>query len=264
MNHPARPGFQVERVAFQAPVQTQSSTPLRFAQVSDLHMCVFRDRHRRRVDLVNAEEVDFVFVTGDFVSRTSGGWPALARVIGGLRARHGVFACRGNWEFRDSVRADTLRDRFREWGAELLINESRLVRTPFGAVHVGAVDDVGGGWPDFDRATRDAQGAQFGLVLCHAPRGGVFLLGRPGVHLVLSGHTHAGQIGVPGLSRVFLPDYSGEFIRGMHRVNGGRLYVNRGFGSALAAPLRFLCPPEVTLFTVRPAPATGENSQEPA
>ncbi len=71
--------------------------------------------------------------------------------------------------------------------------------------------------------------------------------------LVLSGHTHGGQVRLPFLGAPWCPPGSGRFEAGWYDVRGGRLYVSRGVGTAVV-PVRLLCRPEVTIFSLSPAP----------
>ncbi|NJL96019.1 MAG: metallophosphoesterase, partial [Anaerolineae bacterium] len=69
--------------------------------------------------------------------------------------------------------------------------------------------------------------------------------------LQLSGHTHGGQVRLPGLGALFLPRGSRRYVQGLYQVGGMLLYVNRGVGM-VRLKLRFNCRPEVTLFTLHP------------
>ncbi|HUX28879.1 MAG TPA: hypothetical protein VMV39_08820, partial [Terracidiphilus sp.] len=71
-----------------------------------------------------------------------------------------------------------------------------------------------------------------------------------GVDLMLSGHTHGGQIRLPLIGALELPPLGRKYIEGAFRVGGMQLYVNRGIGT-VGLPFRFDCPPEITLITLR-------------
>jgi predicted MPP superfamily phosphohydrolase len=74
----------------------------------------------------------------------------------------------------------------------------------------------------------------------------------PRIALQLSGHTHGGQVLVPGKPPIFTPHLGKEYSQGLFRVNDTWLYTNRGLG-VISVPLRFNCPPEVTLLTLTSA-----------
>ena len=249
-----RSGFAIERISLTAPGLRTGARPLRFACLADLHMSAFTPRHERMAQAVNEAEPDFIFLPGDMIRRVPQGWDAVARMIGLMHSRHGTYAVRGNWEFKYPLRSSVLRAMLRDWGAELLINEARNVWTDCGTVHVGGVDDLGCGWPDFEGALQGARDADYGILLCHAPLGVRLLPPESGIGLTLSGHTHAGQIRIPLLWRLALPEYHGRFHAGLYETERGLVYVSRGIGAHGLPPVRFRCPPEVTIFEVTGAP----------
>lgn len=246
----ARAGFVVERVRLTAGRLPAGAPPLRFAALSDLHMSAFGPLHERLAEAVNSADVEFVLLAGDLIRTVPDGWDALGRLIGRMRSRHGAFAVRGNWEFKFPHRASALRGMMEDWGAELLINESRTLRTTSGTVQVCGVDDLARGWPDFPAAVRGAAGADYAVLVCHAPLGVRLLPPESGIDLTFSGHTHAGQVRIPYIWRFALPEFHGNYIAGLYRTEWGPVYVSRGFGGSGTVPVRFLCPPELTVFEV--------------
>jgi len=248
-----RPGFRIEVVRLEAPLLRRGGRALRFAQLSDLHLRRLDGRHERLLAELNARAFDFIFVTGDCVSRRATTWRTLARFLERLPCPGRAFACRGNWEIKyDAPRPAHLRRLFRAGGVELLINESRTLATDVGSVRVAAVDDIVRGWPDFEAALCDGPAADLNILLAHEPLAARLLPPGAAVDLILSGHTHGGQIGLPWLWRLALPSGSGGFRQGLYEVDGHRLYVNRGFGTTEMPPLRVLCPAEATFFEVSP------------
>lgn len=224
--------------------------PLRFVQLSDLHMRAYRDRHEWLAESISRLEPDFVFLTGDMIVDVTTSCEALGRLVRALRARHRVLACRGNWEFKQGMRAHALRSMLGEWGAELLINATRTFETAAGRVFVGGIDDLARGWPDFDAAVQGAHAADYAVLLCHEPVGADLLPPDTGIDLMLSGHTHGGQVKIPVLWRLALPSFHGGYCEGLYQMPWGRLYVSRGFGGSGRPPVRFRCPPEAPLFRV--------------
>ena len=90
------------------------------------------------------------------------------------------------------------------------------------------------------------------LVLVHEPDFADIVALDPRVLLQLSGHSHGGQICVPGHGGLFFPRWARKYRRGLYGVGSLTLYTNRGLGM-VGLPLRFCCRPEITLFTLRPA-----------
>ena len=245
--------FRIEQHQLHNPALRPGAGPLTFAHVSDLHLKRWRPRLQRLLDTINQRAVDLCFVTGDFITVASATLECAARFFGGLRCRHGAFVVRGNWELACGPALRRLRALTQAWGATLLVNESRLVQTQAGPVRVMGLDDLGGGWPDFSSALHcSPDGAEFTVLLAHAPLAAALLPAGHGVDLVLSGHTHGGQIRLPLLWRLFLPHGHGGFTAGFYDVGGTKLYVSRGFGYGGVLPMRFACPSEVAFFRVLP------------
>jgi len=91
------------------------------------------------------------------------------------------------------------------------------------------------------------------ILLCHAPDYVDHILTRPAgkaVGLVLSGHTHGGQVRLPLLGAMELPELGHKYVQGWFRLGSLQLYVNRGIGT-VGVPFRLDCPPEITLLTLR-------------
>ena len=247
-----QPGFQVEEVTIRVQSLRQDAPALRFAHLSDIHMRALRRRHEALVDLIAERKPDFVFLTGDIISHRPATWDLLKKLMGRFAPRHGVFACPGNWEASLTVRDATLKELAAGAGAELLINESRTVQTPSGKVRIAGVGDLVAGWPDFESTLREGRGCDYTILLSHAPLAARFVEEDSGVDLVLSGHTHGGQIRIPVVWRWLQPSCHGGFPAGLYPMDWGYLYVNRGFGSVGWAPVRFRCPAEATFFEVKP------------
>jgi len=242
--------FRTEHIELVTPHIAPGAPPLKFAHLSDLHMERFTARHERLVQRINDEDVDFVFLTGDILSSAPHTASGTARLLRGLRCRCGIYACRGNWEVRCGGRPSLLANWMGRAGVRLLINESESVPTPAGTVLVSAIDDLSAGWPDLESTLRPPQSdTHYSILLSHAPLAVRLLPERHGVHLVLSGHTHGGQIRIPWLWKHILPPCHGGFTDGLYAFGWGHLYVNRGFGT-VGLPLRVFCPPEVAFFEV--------------
>jgi predicted MPP superfamily phosphohydrolase len=82
-------------------------------------------------------------------------------------------------------------------------------------------------------------------VIVQHPRGSL-------VDLVLAGHTHGGQVRLPGLGALILPPMGQKYVHGHFQFNKMQLYVNRGLGT-VGLPFRLNCPPEITVITLQSA-----------
>jgi len=247
-------GFRVERIRVPAPGLSAAAAPLRLAQLSDLHLRAIRPRHEDLLLALEEWAPDAILLTGDCVSSAGETWTQTARFMERLHARCGVYACRGNWEVKnDAPSPDALRRMCADAGVALLMNESRVLRVNDALLRIVGLDDIVLGWPDFAAALEtDGQDVDYTVLLAHAPLSVQLLPPEARVDLVLSGHTHGGQIRVPGLWRRLLPRCTGGLSDGLHRVAGRWVYVNRGFGYSGPLRIRFRCPAEVTFLTLEP------------
>ena len=112
------------------------------------------------------------------------------------------------------------------------------------------VDDLWWEAADLRAATRSIPGRDPKVLLCHNPLG-IRMASEHGIDLVLSGHTHGGQVRLPVVGSVYGRSKLGErFVEGWNRLNGTQIYVSRGIGKVLV-PIRFGCPPEITCLRLR-------------
>src|SRR5262249_28371755 len=112
------------------------------------------------------------------------------------------------------------------------------------------LDDPWTGRPDGVRALAAARGARYRIAVSHSPDGLPFVRGG-GVSLLLAGHTHGGQIALPGPRPIIVPGPLGKrWPFGRHDVDGLTLFVSRGVGTS-ELPIRAFAPPDVAVFTLR-------------
>jgi len=129
-------------------------------------------------------------------------------------------------------------------GVHVLVNDAVTIDD----CAIVGVDDPWTGDCDVERALRDARG-EVRIAIAHAPEALPALAGR--VRAVMCGHTHGGQIALPGGRAVVVPGAVGRrFPHGVHNIGGTTLIVSRGVG-AVELPIRTFAPPDVVLLTVR-------------
>jgi uncharacterized protein len=221
--------------------------------LSDVHSCVFmiKDDMDQYVNAMNALKTDITFVTGDFVnSRTSEVYP-FAESFSALRAPHGVFGVLGNHDYFADV--ETVAKVVNDCGVKLLRNDAVKLTLGSSFINLVGVDDIGHGARAADyikRALVSVTNAQPKILLCHKP---YFMddFAANRFDLVLSGHTHGGQIVFAKIDDTYITPAAlvSKYVWGLYRTNGTQLYVNRGLGS-VGVPFRVNCPPEVTKITL--------------
>jgi predicted MPP superfamily phosphohydrolase len=228
---------------------------LRIAQISDIHHGLFLSREclAEAVHQTNRLDADIVALTGDFVSYSRANIGPAAEVLGRLRARYGVFAVLGNHDFR--VGADAITSALRRQRIEVLRNHHIALRFRGESLYLAGVDDYGYG-ADMRRALRGVPRDAATVLLAHNPRL-ISLASRHGVSLVLSGHTHGGQVNLPLLGTVY--GRSPEQLRykiGWDRLGTTQIYVSRGIGT-IVLPWRLRCPAEITHLELLPGASEG-------
>ena len=232
---------------------------LRIVQISDLHIGNGLEGPRldHMVERVNALSPDLIALTGDIFDFDPSHVQDGARRLAGLRARLGVYAVLGN---HDTYTGTELVARALEEQAELTLLRGACVRVPAEApLYVAGIDDPGRHWtrrsvelPSLDEVAGAMPSDGPVVLLVHRPEA-FPQAARLGFPLVLAGHTHGGQLALPGpggrhnLARVIT-----RFHRGMFQVNGSVLYVNRGIGVA-GPSIRFNCPREIATIELVPS-----------
>jgi predicted MPP superfamily phosphohydrolase len=216
---------------------------LRIVQVSDVHLSrhIGREELKSLLDLVEEAAPDLVVFTGDLLDSPVGAaYEQEAALLAGLRPRLGVFAVLGNHETYFGLPAAL--DFYRRAGLKLLRNQAETVD----GLVVAGVDDMTEGKDAGRLLTACRDDRRFTLFLKHRPTPAPDVPGR--FDLQLSGHTHGGQIWP---SHFLAARANGGLLHGLHPAPGqGWIYVSRGAGF-WGLPLRFLAPPEITLFKLR-------------
>lgn len=224
----------------------------RIAHVSDLHLPSAASE--KAADALAAEAPDVIIITGDTISYRRR-LPLVTPLISRMRARLGIFAVRGNNEHWSHVPVSQLANAYAAAGATLLENTHVVVGEGDARLQIVGLDDPSVGRPDVDAAWRGGDPSLPTVLAMHAP--GYIDKIDPAAHklpralLVLAGHTHGGQIRGPGCTP-YVPRGCGRFRQGFYESALGRVYVTRGIGTSVVA-MRFLCPPELPIFTLRRA-----------
>lgn len=240
----------------------------RIVQLTDLHasMIVSVDLFRQAAALVMEAQPDLIVLTGDFISGSTkflGGavgefdqthLDQCVEALTPLKASMGIFAVLGNhdfWSGPAAIKAITMRysDSI---GVRWLRNQSRRIEKQGSFIDLLGVDDYWESSSSLSGALKGLPGDSIKILLSHNPdiNEEIDLLGKR-IDLVISGHTHGGQVVVPLLGQPIMPSKFGQKYRvGLVRDGARQTFVSRGVGH-LAWPARFNCPPEVALITLR-------------
>lgn len=238
----------------------------RLAQISDIHLENWTEPYflRHAVDQVNRMQPDAVVLTGDFITTLEGrkGFPAeametCASILSGLHCRT-IYGILGNHDAQ--VAPEAVVQSLATHGIPILRNQSVPLERDGARFWLAGIDDMLSGRPDLEKtirpSIRNLQQEPI-LLLGHEPDPAVTIARHPAaatVRLMLSGHTHGGQVRLPFVGALTLPPKGKLFPQGLYAVGQMHLYVNRGLGT-VGVPFRFDCPPEITEITLLSAPA---------
>lgn len=224
---------------------------LRIAFLSDLHHGPYTGLGyiKEVVAAANAASPDLILLGGDYCHREAKFIRPCIDALGGLRAPLGIFGVLGNhdhWEGAEETRAGLRSNNIAE-----LANRGVWLERGGARLRVAGVGDLWEDVQDLDAALGDAREDDAALLLSHNPdftEG----IGDPRVGLVLSGHTHGGQIVLPLLGAPIVPSrYGQKYLSGLVQGPVAQVFVSRGLGT-ITPPLRFHCRPEINLLTLQP------------
>ena len=224
---------------------------LRIVLISDTHCGPWTSPAyvAKAVELANAQFPDLVLLLGDYCHRHRRYIGPGIEPFADLEARDGMLAVLGNhdhWEGAPATRRELKRV-----GATELTNRSAIVSRGAGRIAIGGVDDLWTGQQDPARAFAGVPDDVPRILMSHNPDYAEELPPEVHVDLMVSGHTHGGQVWLPGLGAPLLPSRYGQKYRaGLVRGPRCEVYVTRGVGT-ISPPVRFLCRPELTVLTLQ-------------
>lgn len=241
-----------ERIRLPVPDLPAALDGFRIVQLSDLHVEPFTPVAliERAVEKTTGLAPDLIVVTGDLVTTEASGAREFAPLLAELRAPHGVWNVFGNHDLWAG--AARVRRALERVGLPVLVNESATLDVDGARLTVAGLDDGWAGDPDLAAALASAPDDAPVLLLVHEPDL-VDSLDDPRVRLQLSGHSHGGQVRIPGIGAPILPELGRRYPLGLYRVKGRWLYTNRGLGLT-GVPLRIACPPELTEIVLTRGP----------
>jgi predicted MPP superfamily phosphohydrolase len=260
---------------FNVPVLAPDAEPLRVLHISDLHMTPGQQRKQAWVSRLAATDPDLVITTGDNLAHPEA-VTAVVRALQPLLDRPGAFVFGSN-DYRGPVfknpfgyfarereyvqgpelPTEDLRDLLTAAGWADLNNARTMIKAGGRTVELIGVDDPHVARDDYASvAGRVAPEADVHLGLTHSPEPEILTrMAADGTELLLAGHTHGGQVCVPGVGALVTNcGLERRMAKGLHRWPGSAawLHVSAGLGTHPTAPVRFACPPEASILTLVP------------
>jgi predicted MPP superfamily phosphohydrolase len=227
---------------------------LRIGLLADFHFRPEQDGEliERVVAKVHGEKLDLVALAGDFIDSQAGTLTPLLERLEKLSAAHGVFAVMGNHDGW-SGNSDVIRRQFEKAGISFLINQHSLLSVRGETLAVAGTDYVWLGKPDPARTFNGIATSTPIVAIVHEPDYFDTITAHREILLQLSGHTHGGQCRVPltGYAPIKVK-YGEKYVYGDFARGDSQLFVTRGVGTT-GLRVRFACPPELAVLTLRTA-----------
>ena len=225
----------------------------RIAQISDIHIegGNMGDDLPAICQLTTAQNADAIVVTGDYVTTpTDADAQVLQRGLAPLQAPMGVWGIMGNHDYWSGPSTSLVEAMLKPTPVRVLKNQTHVWQKNGARLHLAGFDDFWSGERDFDGMAAQIPRREAAIALGHEPDFAIEVAATRKFGLMLSGHSHGGQIALPGGIPIHVPDYAHKFPRGWYEVNGLKLYTNRGLGT-VGIPMRFCARPEISVFTLR-------------
>ncbi|CDH45767.1 metallophosphoesterase [Candidatus Contendibacter odensensis] len=220
---------------------------LTLLHLSDLHLDMADGYPAALIERLQQVQYDFCVMTGDFRAKTFGDYQAALAALAQVRdALHGpIYAVLGN---HDSIR---MTPGIEALGITLLLNEAVALELDGEVIHLAGIDDPHYFQVDnFDKAAQHIPPDSTAILLSHSPEP-YQRAAHAGFDLMLSGHTHGGQICLPGgVALMTNADCPRRFCKGAWRYHAMQGYTSVGSGASVVG-VRFNCPPEITLHHLR-------------
>lgn len=239
------------------PAERAPARALTIAVLSDLQCVEVTDHERDAVARALAAKPDLILLPGDFVQvgthRIPEIWPDFHALVAQLDAPLGVYAVQGDCETPEEARELFKGTRVRFLHDEIVVAEHDGVRVKLCGVQ-RAFHRERGRAVLAEFAAQPVENGELRLVMSHRPDVVFALEPSANVDLVIAGHTHGGQVQIPGFGPpILLSDVPRDVgAGGLHEVGGVRLYISRGIGweHGHAPRVRFFCRPEVSVLTL--------------
>jgi predicted MPP superfamily phosphohydrolase len=242
----------VSRLDISSPKLSGDAPPIRIVQLSDIHIVTYGPRERQVAARVKQLQPDLILLTGDYFNAL-GTQPraALREMLEDLEAPYGIYATTGNVDLPPTI----MMDMFGPTGARILDNQAVDIEIHGQQIHLvglSAHGSVLSGLHEMEKL-QDQGADRFRMLLFHYPD---FIRLAPEAHidLYLSGHTHGGQARVPFYGALHINSlWENDYEMGRYDVEDTVLFVSRGIGfsGGYEPQVRFRCPPEVVLITLR-------------
>lgn len=221
--------------------------------MADIHAGMYMSKAEidEYVGVMNKLKPDLILIPGDFVNNQTIEVFPVCEAFQKLYATHGIFGCLGNHDF--FADENIIANELKRAGIIMLRDEHRIIEIENEKIAFIGVDDIRATTPLTARLTKACDGLDSSIpsiLLCHKP----YYLDEVipyNINVVVSGHTHGGQINLADIFGISLSPASivSKYVKGLYALENTQMYVTRGIG-VVGLPIRLNCPPEITLLTL--------------
>ncbi len=267
--------FLVQKIKVINPETPAEFSNYRIIQLSDFHFGPATPKQHLvdAIKIINELNPDLILLTGDYLQLTRTGFShliiskisanylqqyqtkvrttakELSRIVSHLQARDGIFGVFGNHDYLEGI--DIVKE---EMPANInwLTNTHTNLEKDNSFLHLAGIDDLKRGKPNFNQALSDFPNKEkpfYKILLCHNPDVTIYPFKEQlsNFNLILSGHTHGGQIRLPFLPPPVTRTKQSKHVSGMSHLKNTAIYVTNGLGYG-CLKLRVFCPPEITVI----------------
>jgi len=223
---------------------------IKLIQLTDLHIREIKSYHNWIANRIKKENPDILCFTGDSIDRPDQ-LAFLESLLKMIPVEIPKVVIMGNKEYDGKITHEAYRELFGKYMGRLLVNESFLFEKEGRQINIVGIDDFLKGTPDYKQAVAGSDPALETVILNHCPqyRDSIDAENKElrfNISLVLSGHTHGGQIQFFG-KEFYKPDGSGRYLNGWYRSDQSLMYVSKGVGTSYL-PVRFGARAEIPIF----------------
>lgn len=247
---------KIERIPLYYPNLHPDLEGIKILQLSDIHLSkvVSRPYVRHCIQMANQLKPDIILLTGDYVTRVKKYIHPVAEELGHLKSPLGTYAVLGNHDYW--THGPMIKTALRKAGIKVLVNQHTRIQVGDTELWVLGVDDLWAGVFDLNKTFTGTPADRFRILLMHNPDE-FEEAAEYNPDLILSGHTHGGQVAIPFYGPIMTPSRHGNlYASGLFQKNTTVMYVNQGLG-LIAPPVRLGVRPEISLFTLLREPATA-------
>ncbi|MGP4078061.1 metallophosphoesterase [Halobacillus sp. K22] len=242
--------FKVNHVNFESS-EFPVGEKLDILQVSDLHNKVFGDDNKKLVSKAEELDPDVIVITGDLVDHSTEQFQDVFNLIEKLKAvQEEIYYVSGNHEWENEG-TEELFQGLRERNATMLDNTNAAFKRENTTINIAGIADSSTDHEDMNQAFTGIDDQSYTILLSHSPNVITKYDDIP-ADLILSGHTHGGQVRFPLIGAVVAPDQGlfPDLTKGMYQVSqGSRLYIDSGLGTSMI-PVRFWNQSQMSLITI--------------